>query len=122
MAKTVKLTDGGANTITFSPDTYNERDIDLDLYNTTADGSLRQYTIGNKKEFTLSVKNIENSDYSTLKTIYDLRTTLQFFRDSAAAKTADVFWTGDFEIHTPTEESRVFVATIYQGTIVLRQT
>lgn len=117
----VKITDGGANTLSFCVDNYSEVDMDFDKYKRATDMSLKHYEIGNKKIFSMSVRNISNSEYSTLKTIYDLRVELDFYRDSTGAKTADVIWQGNFDLHTPTEGSHNFIGTIYEGSIRLEE-
>lgn len=117
----VKLTDGGANTLSFNIDTFRESDIVFEDNKRSTDGTLKSYYITTKKRWELSVRNISNSDKNTLKTIYDLHTTLNFHRVYSGAKTADVIWMGNFDLHTPTEESYQFTTRIYQGTIILEE-
>lgn len=121
MAQTVKLTDGGSNTITFDVDSYNEVDMDFDIYDRSSNNTLLHYNKGEKKKFTLGVKNISSANKTTLETIKNLRIELDFYRDSASSKTADVFWTNEFDLHTPSDEHRFLVDKVYQGTIVLEE-
>ena len=118
----VKLDDGNSNTLTFYVDGYSEIEKDFDAYLRTQDLTLKHHTITSKKIFNLSVKNMPASDKDTLKTIYDLRTILNFRRkDNDGSATAEVVWRGDFNLHTPTNQSHVFVDKIYEGSIVLEE-
>jgi len=118
----VKLDDGGSNTLEFYIDGYSEIDKDFDAYSRTQDATLKHYTITSKKIFNLSVKNMPNSDKDTLKTIYDLRTTLNFRRkESDGSATAQVVWRGDFNLHTPTNKSHALIDKIYEGNILLEE-
>ena len=119
----VKLTDGGANTLSFVVDSYRRYDIEFASRKRATDGTLKSYYITTKKGFELSVKNMSSTDKATLKTIYDLHTTLEFYEAYGGAKTADVEWQGNFDLHTPTEESYQLglVGGLFQGTIVLEE-
>lgn len=119
----VKLTDEGSNELEFYVDSYTEVDTDLDQYARANDGTLKHYQITSKKEFTLGVKNISDSDKDTLKTIYDLRSALNFYRkENDGSETAEVMWRGPFNLHTPTNKSHAFMDRIYEGTITLVET
>lgn len=117
----VKLTDGGANTLTFSVDSYGEEDQDFDVSKRTTNATLKSYVVADKKFFVLGVRNITNTEYTTLKTIYDLKGSLEFYRIHDGAKTADVYWTGEFNLHTPTKRSHSLMSKLYQGTINLQE-
>lgn len=122
MAITVKLTDGGANTLTFDVDSYfGPTYIDFDSYNRTTDATLKHYTVASKRRWELGIKNISNADKSTLLTIYNLRSALEFHEDSAAAKTANVFWMGEFNF-VPTGQHRFFWNVLWEGSIILEET
>src|SRR4030043_1284604 len=115
MAQTVKITDGGSNTVTFDVDSYEEIDLDFDKYERSTNNTLLHYNKGTKKKIILGVNNISSANKTILETLKNLRASLQFFRDSAGAKTADVYWMNEFNLHTPTGKHRFFVSTIYEG-------
>jgi hypothetical protein len=118
----VKLTDAGSNTLEFAVDQYNEIDVDYDIYSRSTDASLKHYNIAMKKQFILGLKNITDTIKSSLKTIYDLRVTLNFYRHADdGAYTAQVVWKGAFNLHTPTNKSTQFLERLYAGTITLEE-
>lgn len=121
MAITLKLSDGDANTLSFLVDSFNGPiKVDYDKYDRSIDGTLKHYTVAFKKRWELGLNNASDSDKSTLETIYNLRAQLEFYADSAAAKTADVFWRGNFNF-VPTGKHRHFRGTIWEGSIILEE-
>ena len=118
----VKLTDEGSNELEFYVDSYSEIDRDFDAYARAQDASLKHYTVTSKKVFMLGVKSISDSDHDTLKTIYDLRQSLSFYRkENDGSATATVVWKGDFNFHTPTNKSHQFLDRMYEGSILLEE-
>lgn len=117
----VKLTDDGSNTLTFEVDSISENDMNYDYSSRSLNGTLKSYDIARKKKWILSVRNIAAASKDTLKTIYDLRESLSFYRDATGSKTATVSWTGNFNLHTPTRQSHQFLFKIYAGTIILEE-
>ena len=121
MSVTVKLSDGGSNTLTFYIDSFGGPTyIDYDKYGRSTDTTFKHYTIGKKRRWELGINALPSSDRTTLLTIYSLRTTLEFYEDSAAAKTANVFWQGNFNF-IPTQKHRHFKDKIYEGSIILEE-
>lgn len=118
----VKLDDGNSNTLTFYVNSYDEQDVDYDVYQRTTDKTMKSYNIARKKRFSLGLKNMNNSDKDTLKTIYDLRTALDFYQKATdGSRTAQVIWKGNFNLHTPTNKSKQFLNLIYEGSIILEE-
>ena len=121
MDGTCKLTDGGSNTINISC-TITEVDINFNHVARSIDGSIKSYIISNKKKFELVIKNISDTDHDTLKTIYDLKSELSFYRNTSdGTSAAAVRWVGDFNFHTPTNKSYSFLNRIYEGKIELQE-
>jgi len=118
----VKLTDAGDNTLEFAVDQYSEIDADYDIYGRSTDASLKHYNIARKKQFVLGLENITDTVKDNLKTIHDLRVTLDFYRHADdGSYAAQVVWRGGFNLHTPTNRSTQFLDRLYAGTITLEE-
>ena len=118
---TCKLTDDGSNTINISC-TISEVDQNFNHVKRSLDQSIKSYVISDKKKFVLTVKNIGDTDHDTLKTIYDLKSELSFYRNTSdGSAAAAVRWVGDFNFHTPTNKSYSFLNRIYEGKIELQE-
>lgn len=117
-----KVMDNAGNELAFRPDTIEETDISFDKRARSQDATLKSYTVANKKRFVLGFKNISNTVKDNLKTIYDLDTYLDFYRQSSdSTRTAMVVWVEGFNLHTPTNQSFAFLDRLYQGEIVLEE-
>ena len=121
MSINIKLSDGGSNVLSFMVDSFDgPKEITFDKISRTSNGSLKQYEVAQKLKWELKVNNITNDEYNYLKTLYELRTTLEFYEDADAAKTADVFWMPPFDF-APTGRHRYFRGTIWEGIIILEE-
>jgi len=117
----VKLTDNGSNTINFGVDSYEEIDANNDINSRTQSGDMHHYAKTDKKKFVMSVRNMNASTKDDLKTLWNTHSLYDFYREADGASTAEVIWEEDFNLHTPTNESRQFIDLIYQGQIVLKE-
>jgi len=118
----VKLIDASSNEASVYVDSYEEEDVDNDIYQKSTDGSLKTYTIGHKKRFVLQFNNLDASDKDLLKTIYDTRSLISFYRNADdGSATASCIWRGGFNLHTPTNSSHIFIDKIYAGSITLEE-
>lgn len=117
-----KLMDNAGNELAFRPDTIEETDMSFDKRGRSQDATLKSYTVANKKRFVLGFRNISSTLKDNLKTIYDLDTYLDFYRQSSdSTRTAMVVWVEGFNLHTPTNQSFALLDRLYQGEIVLEE-
>lgn len=110
------------DTVSINPDFYEEAILNTDINNRVITGDLMHYSKTDKKRFVLGFRNATATQKNALKTVYDNHLAFYFYRNiEDCVLTAQVMWVGDFNFHTPVEQSRQFTDLIYQGTIILEQ-
>lgn len=121
-AQYAQLTNDDRSTIiNLRVSTQEETDEDFDSYSRANDGTMKHYNIGSKKRFVVTFKNLNASDAADLITLYNLRETLFFHRQRTGQTLTRVKFKGPLNIHTPTNKSKMFVDSIYEGSMILEE-
>lgn len=116
-----RITDGGSNTVDVSAK-VEEVDMSYDTVMRSIDQSLKHYTVGCKRRFSLEVRDLSASDMANLRTIYNLGTSLYYYRnDDDSDYEATVRWMSDFGLLRPAGGAYHFLDRIYEGPIVLEE-
>lgn len=85
-----------------------------------ADGSLRRYVIGYKKNPILTLQGVTSAEFNTLRSIWESGNTITFYLDSTGSSEGTFLWIGAFEL----EETLYVGGSMgrYSGDIELRET
>ncbi len=126
MANVMKLEDPNVilDFVEFSPREGNRQPNNIQRVNAFAkDGTLWQYTFFNKARYEIPVNNINNYDYTHLKTWWEGEYILNFYPDiiNDALTFITVKFANEEQIFIPMNSEYYNANTLYTGTLILIQ-